>query len=47
MGQGLEEEAAKAAAKAYWAWGLTIFSLAMAVIWRQSLVPLPTGPGAG
>jgi MFS transporter, UMF1 family len=31
MGEGLDEEAAKAAAQAYWAWGLTVFSLAMAV----------------
>lgn len=31
MGEGLDEEAAKAAAQTYWAWGLTIASLAIAV----------------
>jgi UMF1 family MFS transporter len=31
MGTGLDEEAAKAAAQTYWAWGLTIASLAIAV----------------
>ncbi len=31
LGQGLEEEAAKAAAQAYWGFGLTISSLAVAV----------------
>lgn len=31
MGTGLDEEAAKAAAQVYWAWGLTIASLAIAV----------------
>jgi UMF1 family MFS transporter len=31
MGEGLDEEAAKAAAQTYWAWGLTIASLAIAL----------------
>jgi MFS transporter, UMF1 family len=32
MGTGLDEEAAKAAAQAYWAWGLTISSLVVAFL---------------
>ena len=32
MGTGMEPEAAKAAAQAYWAWGLAIASLAVAVL---------------
>lgn len=32
MGAGLDEEAAKAAAQAYWGWGLAIASLAIAVL---------------
>jgi MFS transporter, UMF1 family len=32
MGTGLDEEAAKAAAQAYWGWGLAIASLSIAVI---------------
>jgi MFS transporter, UMF1 family len=32
MGEGLEPEAAKAAAQAYWGWGLAIASLAIAVL---------------
>jgi MFS transporter, UMF1 family len=32
MGAGMDEEAAKAAAQTYWAWGLTIASLSMAVL---------------
>lgn len=32
MGQGLDETAAKAAAQAYWAWGLAIASLAVAIL---------------
>ena len=32
MGAGLDEEAAKAAAQAYWGWGLAVASLAVAVL---------------
>ena len=32
MGTGLDEEAAKAAAQAYWGWGLAIASLSIAVL---------------
>ena len=32
MGTGMEEEAAKAAAQAYWGWGLAIASLAVAIL---------------
>ena len=32
MGTGMDEEAAKAAAQAYWGWGLAIASLSIAVL---------------
>jgi UMF1 family MFS transporter len=32
MGTGLDEEAAKAAAQAYWAWGLFVFSITIAIL---------------